>query len=97
MRIEPGLDLVDTLKPSQGWVAAEIRAKSEHPWAVVAEAGYRLNEAWSLYGDAWTQPGESRWGADLGARWNRKLDIFAGATGTYSGDWETNAGLRWKF
>lgn len=89
--------MVDSLKPSQGWVAAEIRAKDDQPWAVIAEAGLKVSEKLSLYGDAWTQPSESRWGTDIGARWNRKLDIFAGAQGTYSGDWEANAGVKWNF
>jgi hypothetical protein len=96
-RLDPGLTLADALKPGAGWLAANIRDSNDAPASVVVEAGAKLNPNWAAYGDVWAQPTVGQYGAEAGARYKSKLDLFAGAQADLHGDWEANAGLRLNF
>lgn len=96
-RTKPGLDLAEKLKPGSGWVAADVRVESDVPLSVSVEAGLKLSEDWSAYGDVWVQPTEKRAGGDVAARFKENLDIFAGGSAGLDGTWDVGAGVRWKF
>lgn len=72
-------------------------AGSTQSLSAVLEAGARLSPELAVYGDAWWQPGEKAYGADVGARVKKNLDVFAGGWGTYDGRYSAQAGLKWRF
>lgn len=94
--VKAGLDRADALQPGHGWVAADVTATTDVPLTVRAEGGLKLNPTTSLYGDVWTQPTLGRLGADVGARFNSNLDLFAGGWADQDSS-EVEAGLRWHF
>lgn len=96
-RLDPGLSKADALKPGAGWLAANIRAADDEPLAAVVEGGTKLSPNWAAYGDVWARPTVGQYGADVGARYKSRLDIFAGGQTDFRGDWEANAGVRLNF
>jgi hypothetical protein len=96
-RLKPGLDTAEKLKPGSGWVAAEVRAESDVPLAVTVEGGMKLNPDWSAYGDVWVQPTQGKAGADAALRYKYSIDIDAGGAADRQGNWEAQAGVKWRF
>lgn len=74
-----------------------MQASSDRPLAVVAEAGAKLTPSWSLYGDAWVQPGLGRAGGDVAARYGPRLDLYAGGAVGPGGSYSLEAGVRRRF
>lgn len=96
-RVKPGLDQAASLEPGHGWVAAEIRDTSDTPLEAIVEVGYAATVDVALYGDVWAQPTLKKFGGDVGLRYKKNLDLFAGGWSDLSGNYGGQAGLKWRF
>lgn len=100
--VEPGLDEAEQLKVGSGSVAVGVQAGEKESGEgidlrVDLKAEARLNAATVVYGDAWAQPLDGKYGADVGARVLNNLDLYAGGWGDTSGGWGAAAGLKLRF
>lgn len=100
--VEPGLDEASQLKAGSGSVAVGVQAgekedKTGVDLRVDLKAEARLNAAIVAYGDAWAQPLDGKYGADVGARVLNNLDLYAGGWADTSGGWGTAAGVKLRF
>lgn len=100
--VKPGLDEAQLLKPGSGSVAVDVQAGEKQDGTGVdlkidLKAEARLTSAVVAYGDAWAQPLDGRYGADLGARVLNNLDLFAGGWADTQGGWGAAAGVKYTF
>lgn len=51
----------------------------------------------AAYGAAWVQPTEGKAGADVGVRIKDNFDVFAGGAADTQGNWNAQAGVKWRF
>ena len=100
--VEPGLDEASQLKTGSGSVAVDVQAgekqdKTGVDLRVDLKAEARINAAVVAYGDAWVQPLDGKYGADVGARVLNNLDLYAGGWADTQGAWGTAAGVKLRF
>lgn len=77
-------------------MGAEVKASTDAPLALVAEAGKKFSN-WAAYGDVWLQPVTKTFGVDAGIRLKSNLDLFAGAWSDVVGHVTAQAGMRFNF